>query len=79
MDSADRGINGAALQVTVNDALVQTLVTNTTGNAIFTLTATQAIDYIINAAWDGVATYAMIFDAAGDAQRLAGQLHYRDL
>jgi hypothetical protein len=58
VDSADRGINGAALQVTVNDTLVQTLSTNTTGNATFTLTATEAIDYIINAAWDGVATYA---------------------
>ncbi len=58
VDSSDRGIGGASLQITLNGALKQTVNTNSTGIALFTLEVTDSGSYTIDAAWDGVATYA---------------------
>lgn len=58
IDSSDRGISGAALQITINGALAQTVTTNSTGVAPFTLNVAQSGSYTIDATWDGVATYA---------------------
>lgn len=58
IDSSDRGISGAALQITINGALAQTVTTNSAGVADFTLIVAQSGSYTIDATWDGVATYA---------------------
>ena len=62
IDSSDRGISGAQIQVTVSGAVsqTQTLTTNASGIALddqgerFILRVAESGSYIINASWDGL-------------------------